>query len=371
MRRKAIVVGAGVFGASIADHLASQRWKVELVEQYEPGDVRASSGGETRLLRYSHGAEDFYTLSAYRARELWQGLERDAKEPLLVRSGVIWFAHNETGWEADSAASLARLGIPARRIEPSDVEGLFPSVETRDLAFALHEPQGGLLLARKAVRALVRRAQRRGATLTLAPARPDGDAVIIGEQRRSADVVIWACGPWLPKLFPGFIEAAVTKQDVLYMGAPAGWVTPGVPAWIDYDASVYGAGDVEGSGFKIASDLEGVVLDPDATDRLPDQRNIDRSRTYLKRRFPALSDAPLVMARTCQYTSTPDSQWIIARHPEHESVWLVGAGSGHGFKHGPSLGEYVGRLVDGKTRPDPRFGLARRASAASLRTARR
>lgn len=359
MRRKAIVVGAGVFGASIADHLAANRWKVELIEQYQPGHVRASSGGESRLLRFAHGGEEFYTVLAYRARELWEALEREARETILLRSGAVWFGHGEAGWEAQSAKTLARLGIPARRIDAADVADLFPSVETRDIEFALYEPQGGVLMARRAVRALVHRAQRRGATLTLAPARPDGDAVMIGDERRSADVVIWACGPWLPKLFPDAVSATVTKQDVLHVGAPAGWATPNVPAWIDYDASMYGTGDIEGSGFKVAPDFDGDAVDPDAMERFTDQRTIDRVRTYLRLRFPDLASAPVVMARTCQYTSTADSNWIIAPHPDHPSVWLVGAGSGHGFKHGPALGELVAAQVLGFAPIEAAFALGR------------
>ncbi len=369
MRRKAVVVGAGVFGASIADYLAANRWKVELIEQYEPGHARQSSGGETRLIRYSHGTADWYSVLAYRARELWHDLERDSGEQLFLRSGVVWFAHREGGWESDSAATLARLGIPARLIESADLERMFPSIETRDLAFALHEPQGGVLLARRAVRALVRRARRRGVTLTAAPARPDGDGVTVGGERRRADVVVWACGPWLPKLFPGTVAAAVTHQDVVYLGAPPGWATPDVPGWVDYDGAMYGTGDVEGLGFKVGPDFEGDPIDPDTLDRLPSQRSIDVARTYMKRRFPALGAAAVVMTRTCQYTSTPDANWIVAPHPEHPSVWIVGGGSGHGFKHGPALGEYVGGLVAGNIAPDPNLGLGRRDVGRNLRTA--
>jgi glycine/D-amino acid oxidase-like deaminating enzyme len=369
MRRKAIVVGAGVFGASIADHLAANRWKVELIEQYEPGHARQSSGGETRLIRYSHGTAEWYSMLSYRARELWHGLERDSGEQLLLRSGVVWFAHREGGWESDSVATLARLGIPARTIDPGQLGRMFPSIETRDLAFAVHEPQGGVLMARRAVRALVHRAQRRGVRLTAAAAQPDGDGVIVGEERRRADVVVWACGPWIPRLFPDLVSTSVTQQDIIYVGAPAGWSTPDVPGWIDYDGAMYGSGDVEGTGFKVGPDFQGEPIDPDTVDRLPTQRSIDVTRTYLRRRFPALGDAPVVMTRTCQYTSTPDANWIVAPHPEHPSVWIVGAGSGHGFKHGPALGEYVGRLVAGAIAPDPMLGLGRRNAGRNLRTA--
>jgi sarcosine oxidase len=92
-------------------------------------------------------------------------------------------------------------------------------------------------------------------------------------------------------------------------------------------------------------------------------------RGYLARRFPALADAPLVYSRVCPYALTADTNFLLARHPEEPRVWLLGGGSGHGFKHGPSLAEYVAGLLEGREEPDERFGLGERRPAASLRTA--
>ena len=50
-----VIVGAGTFGGSLAWWLAREGHGVTLVDQFEPGDRRASSGGETRLLRCAHG----------------------------------------------------------------------------------------------------------------------------------------------------------------------------------------------------------------------------------------------------------------------------------------------------------------------------
>jgi len=85
--------------------------------------------------------------------------------------------------------------------------------------------------------------------------------------------------------------------------------------------------------------------------------------------FPGLADAPLDDATTCTDALTPDTHFLIAPHPEHERVWLLGGGSGHGYKHGPALAEYVEKLLEGEDEPDPRFALGQRAPAISLRTA--
>ena len=65
----------------------------------------------------------------------------------------------------------------------------------------------------------------------------------------------------------------------------------------------------------------------------------------------------------CQYENTSNGDFLIDRHPEAENVWLVGGGSGHGFKHGPAVGEYVAERLTGGGAPEPRFGLATKQAA--------
>lgn len=362
-----MVVGAGIFGVSLADHLAGSGWDVELVERHHPGHVRASSGGESRLIRSGHGRADWYTSLAWRARTLWRQIEADTGTDLMVESGVVWFGAGD-GWVTDSAVTMARLGIPAERVEPGDLRSLFPSIDPTGIGVAVYEPRAGVLRAAKAVEVLANRAITRGARFTAATAVPEGRGVQVDGSRTGADVVVWACGPWLPALFPGLLEVRVTKQDIVHFGAGRRWAAPGVPGWIDFDASMYGCGDIDGKGFKAASDIEGPPFDPERGERVPAPESVRRARGYLARRFPELAEAPVVLTRTCQYTSTADGQWVIAPHPEHDGVWLLGGGSGHGFKHGPALAEYVARLIGGEEEPDPRFGLAPRSGGQSLRT---
>jgi sarcosine oxidase len=81
----AVVVGAGVFGVSTARELVRRGWNVRVVEQYTPGDVRSGSGGDTRLLRFSHAEAEWYTLLARRALELWRELEAETGVQLFER----------------------------------------------------------------------------------------------------------------------------------------------------------------------------------------------------------------------------------------------------------------------------------------------
>src|SRR5829696_3155967 len=125
---RVLIVGAGTFGASLAWWLAGRGDEVVLVDQFEPGDARATSGGETRLIRCSHGADADYTAMARRARELWRELEAESGTDLFRECGVSWFAHRERGWEAESLRALASLGIPAERLSVEDAAARFPSL---------------------------------------------------------------------------------------------------------------------------------------------------------------------------------------------------------------------------------------------------
>ena len=95
MSRRAAVVGAGIFGASLARRLALDGWEVRLYERHEPGHERAASGCESRLIRYAHGGDAWYARSAWRARELWRELEAEAGRELLRECGVAWFARSD------------------------------------------------------------------------------------------------------------------------------------------------------------------------------------------------------------------------------------------------------------------------------------
>ena len=187
---------------------------------------------------------------------------------------------------------------------------------------------------------------------------------------------MFAAGPWLPRLFPDVAAdlIRVTKQDVVFVGPPAGdgrFDADHLPCWVDYAAAFYGLPAVDGRGMKLAPDRYGPVFDPTHGERIVDPESVRLARRYLAKRFPDLADAPVVETRVCQYETTPDTHFVIDRHPGFDNVWLVGGGSGHGFKHGPMIGQHVvRRIAGGALEPgEERFGLGHaRASTGNLRT---
>jgi monomeric sarcosine oxidase len=364
------VVGAGVFGAWTAHALAGMGRKVLLLDSYGAANSRASSGGESRVIRAGYGAEEFYTRWAAQSLTLWRELfERNNRPELFRRTGVLWLARGDDRLSADTLSTLRRLDVPSEHLSRDELERRFPQFAFADDSWAVFEPEGGVLLARRAVRLVVEGARRLGCEYRVAHAAPpegegragsiktsDGAAV-------SAGHFVYACGPWLPKVFPELLAGRIspTRQEVYFFGAPAGdarFRARAMPAWVDWRAEVYGLPDVESRGVKIALDRHGPAFDPDASERAPTEATLREVRRLLAERLPALAGAPLVEARVCQYENTSNGDFLIDRHPAFSNVWLVGGGSGHGFKHGPAVGRHVSQLLTEGAAAEPRFSLA-------------
>ena len=372
-----IVIGAGAFGAWTALWLRRLGASVTLVEQYAPGNALSSSGDESRVTRSAHGGDEFYPRWQRRALRHW----RELAPELVIDTGTMWLASHADGFEADSLATLTRLGIPAERIDLDGLAVRYPQMALDGVGWALFEPEAGALLARRAVAAVARAFGNEGGELRIGRAAVRGEQVSINAEPVEADAIVFAAGPWLQTLLAGVpgLALSVTQQEVIYIATPAGdarFSAGSLPIWVDYDAAFYGLPSIEGRGFKIAPDWPGPVVDPDRQERRLSDARIAASRDYLRRRFPALADQPVAEGRVCQYELTADQHFIIDRHPTLDGAWVVGGGSGHGFKHAPVVGEYVAALVMGDQRAsaelaptDDRFALRSRESAGGLRTA--
>ena len=369
------VIGAGVFGAWTAYRLREAGQTVALLDGYGPANSRASSGGESRIIRMGYGADEVYTRWAARSLTLWQNFVRHTRRPLFQRTGVLWFAHADDPYSLATIETLDRVGVGFERLAPEELQSRYPQINFSPEMWGIFEPDSGVLLARRAVQAIVREAIERGVSYlpeAVAPPAVEGrlDCVSTsGGSTVSAGNFVFACGPWLPKIFPALLRDLIqpTRQEVLFFGVGAGdrrFAPPTMPAWIDFKDFVYGIPDLESRGFKVAIDRHGPPFDPDTGERVVTAEGLAAVRAYLARRLPALQDAPVVETRVCQYENTSNGDFLIDRHPAFSNVWLVGGGSGHGFKHGPALGAYVADLLlkDG-TGFDPRFTLDTKSKA--------
>jgi len=364
-----VVIGAGVFGAWTAYHLRRSGRQVLLIDAHGPGNSRSSSGDESRIIRMGYGADEIYTRSALRSLQSWRELGERAREPLFCPTGVLWLAHEDDLYPQQTFETLQRAGIECERVGVSELAVRYPQFAADEISWAFLEPESGVLLARRAVRAVVCEAVRAGVTYLQDAVRPpDGsrrldDIVTVGGRRIAAQNFVFACGPWLPKLFPDLLSERIrpTRQEVFYFGAPAGndrFSPPAMPTWIDFKDEAYGLPDIDGRGIKCAIDRHGEPFDPDTGQRLASSEGLVLVRKYLARRVPAMKDAPVLESRVCQYENTSNGDFLIDRHPHFENVWLAGGGSGHGFKHGPAIGEYIAARIDGSNEGiEPRFSL--------------
>ncbi len=373
----AIIVGAGVFGAWTAWHLRRAGKRVLLLDAAGPANARASSGGESRMTRTIYGADDIYTRMAWDSLPDWRWLSGRSGLPILHAIGVLMFFGKREPFVDQSIEAHRRLGLRLDVLDRAELQRRYPQVAWDGVELGLFEPALGALMARRAVLTLVEEFVAAGGEYRRAAIRPPAEGALLegvqtttGETLRAREYV-FACGPWMPKVFPGILGGRIfpTRQEVYFIAPESGddrFSTAHLPGWADFNGGdiYYGFPDLESRGFKIAHDAHGVAFDPDTGDRSPTEAAMADCRSYLARRFPALAARPIVESRVCQYENSSNGDLLIDRHPQWANAVLVGAGSGHGLKHGPAVGRYAADLVlDRPRRPEPRFSLASKGEA--------
>ena len=372
------VIGAGSFGAWCAKFIADAGHSVTLVDAYGPANPRASSSDHSRVIRAGYGADAIYSQWATQSLRDWQALAAATGQSLLARTGALFLASAaDDAYVRDTHATLSALGVGVEWLEPAEVERRFPQIAVDDLSGCVYEPQAGVVRARAAVQALVAHLMANGrvtflsAKATVPDEQQDSLAVSTAAGLRlDADAFVFACGPWLPKIFPLAVGERVraTRQEVLFFGTPAGntqFSASRLPVWIDFRSGLYGIPDLDAHGFKVGVDRHGPLIDPDSLDRVVDAGIVQQTREWISRRFPALRGAPLVDAHVCQYENTSSGDFVIDRHPMWSHCWIVGGGSGHGFKHGPAVGRHVSELIEGRAEVQQRFSLNTKSTAAA------
>jgi glycine/D-amino acid oxidase-like deaminating enzyme len=352
------VIGAGAFGGWSALYLQRAGAQVTLIDAWGPGNSRSSSGDETRIIRGTYGVDHIYTDLAARALQLWRANERKWKRCFLHRIGVLWMAAGNDSYERTSLSALRTAKIPYQELSPRQLAKRWPQINFNQVEWAVFEPESGYLAARAACQAVAEEFVAEGGTFHQAAVLVEGldagawkELLLSDGSRQRADMYVFACGPWMGQVFPNAIGRRIesTKQELFYFGPPAGdhrYDDRHLPVWGDHrDRFMYGIPGNQGRGFKVADDTRGPAFDPTHGERIANPEQLRLVREYMAFRFPGMKDAPLVETRVCQYEQTADSHFIVDRHPGKENVWLLGGGSGHGFKHGPALGELVAKLI--------------------------
>jgi sarcosine oxidase len=365
------IIGAGVFGAWTAHFLRHSGASVLLLDAYGPANSRASSGGETRIIRMGYGPDELYTRWAQRALPLWHELSARMGREFFHQTGVLWLSNDVDVYLKSLYQVLGNAGVRREGLTSAEIRRRWPQFRFEDVTWGVLEPDSGILMARSSVQALVSDLLNNGVEYRAAEVAIPGVCGKLAEVKTSAGnsisagTFIFACGAWLPKLFPDLLRDRIfpTRQEVFFLGPPPGsdaFRAPGMPVWLDrtHPDLPYALPDIEGRGFKIAFDRHGGAFDPDMGVRVVAPSSVERLQGYLKQYIPAMANSPILETRVCQYENTWNGDFLIDRHPELENVWIAGGGSGHGFKHGPALGEYLSARILHGGPPEARFSLA-------------
>jgi len=368
-----VVVGAGAFGGWTALYLVRSGFSVTLVDSWGAGNSRSTSGDETRVIRSGYGANETYFDMNVRALELWKENQERFGKQLFYNTGVAWFCYDQKSPLVDDSIPFTiKHKMEYEYLSSTEIQKRYPVVNTADLHHAWLDPYGGYLKARESCQAVFDAFLKEGGRFIQAFVQPgkistgsiQGIQLHTGE-KLVADAFIFACGPWLGKIFPEVLNNTITctKQEAYYFGVPKEFASQfeKLPTWIDLDGKdfYYGIPGNANRGFKIGVDRRGEMFDPTNGERVLNPEVLLHARNFLAHRFPALKNAPLLENRVCPYENSPDGNFIFDNHPEANNLWFLGGGSGHGFKHGPALGEWVAQTLSGKAYKPYSFPLVR------------
>ena len=358
-----LVVGAGTFGLWTALHLQRLGARVTVVDAYGAGNSRQTSGGETRGVRTSYGDRPhgrLWTQWATKAIQKWTEWDEMGRERLLPRvffnTGDLILRARSEPYIQDTRGHWDALGSPYEALTADEVAYRWPWIRFDDLEVALYEPAAGVVRARRAIESVARVFEEEGGTITLGRVSLGdrsgamlANVTVDGGGTLTAGTIIFACGPWFPKMFPELMQNRIRIPIgyVFYFGVPPGdtrFSYPQMPSYGVPGCTGWPALPPDHRGFRVRTGGR-APEDPDTSDRwVPPEAHV-RPRQILEQHFPDLVGAPLNETRACHYESSVDGNFIVDHHPDFDNVWLLGGGSAEAFKFGPVLGEYIARRV--------------------------
>jgi sarcosine oxidase len=352
-----VVIGAGAFGGWTALYLREMGASVTMIDAYGAGNSRASSGGETRQIRAGYGDREIYTRWVIQAFDRWKARQAEWGKTLFFQTGELGLVPEWTRNLRSSKTVLDKLGVDNQVIPHDELVRRFPQINVERIDFGFYVPSTGVLKAREGCVAVAQAFQKKSGRFITAKAAPGRhsngrlqDVTLATGQAIAAQTFVFACGPWLAKVFPDVMrnKLVTPRRTEFFIGTPPGderFTYPNMPNWAVGGA--YGFPSIEGRGFKVAPSFEDVFVDPDTQERIVTPDEVAKVRAFVATWFPALEDQPIVETKVCQYENSVDEHFIVDRHPAYDNVWLVGGGSGHGYKHGIMLGDYVAHRVAG------------------------
>lgn len=342
-----VVVGGGVVGVMTALTLQRRGERVTLIDRWEPGHARASSTDYNRVIRAISGRDVFYTRWARESRQRWLELQAETGVHLMYECGALILATaGHCDWEDATAETFDHVGVPYYRFSADEVAVRFPQFRTPEIAYALFEPEAGMLMAHRCVITALDLFKKAGGVVKRARVTTDAqERPMLDGAPLDADLVIMATGPWMAEMFPRTIKpiSTIVGVNVLYTSTPDGseeFDMSRMPCWIDHGQNSFGLPSSEGSGVKAAVVIPDEI-DLDNDERLIRRATLSRTRSYIRHRFPKLVGERVVDSKFNQIILTPDTHFILDWHPEQPNLLFAGGCSGHLFKHAPVFAEFA------------------------------
>jgi sarcosine oxidase len=363
-----IVVGAGLLGLAAARALSGRGREVTVLEQAGVGHEGSGSKGGCRIFRFGYPEPEYVAMVA-RARGLWRELEDQSGRQLLLPVPHLTFGPDLPAVRA----ALAAVGLPCELLPPDEAAARFPAV--RLPGPVLLEPESAVIAADQALAALAGDGPQVRTGVRVTGLADDGRRVRVETSAGplSARVVIICAGPFTSGLLgpAGMaVPAAATQEQVAYLapaaagaarpaaGQPRVDESPVAPIIIGHDApSPYGLPVPGSDRYKFGLHHTGPPVRPGSQPQDPDPAMTAALVQAAAELLPGFSPDP-VAAERCVYDNSPDHDFILDRVGQV----VIGCGtSGHGFKFGPLLGEWLASLATGERDdlPGPRFSLSR------------
>lgn len=369
-----VILGVGAMGSAACYHLARRGLSVLGIEQFEMGHDRGSSHGRSRVIRKAYFEDPRYVPLLHECYSLWRELEAASGDALLQIAGCLNLGPAEHECIRGARASVEQHRLPHEILGGDEVRRRWPVFQPNAGDVGVYEDEGGMLFPEKCIAAQVRLAEAKGCrilqrTRAMAwSATPQGVIVQTSAGRFECGRLIITAGAWLPVIaaqlgLPLTIERQV--QAWFAPTAPESFAVGRMPVFIHFlaDHSYYGLPHTGDGAVKVARHHGGAATTAETVDRTVSTLDEADIRSYLKRHMPQ-ADGKMLDAKICLYTNTPDENFIIDRHPNHENVLIAGGFSGHGFKFSGLVGRILSELVvEGRTSsPIDLFSVGRFAS---------
>jgi sarcosine oxidase len=347
-----VVVGLGALGSGAAWQLASRGHSVVGLEQFELGHSRGASHDTSRILRHSYHTPAYVRLTC-EAYDDWALLEAKSGESLVtVVGGLDLFPPDCAIRPDDYIASLRELGIGFEELDVAEIRRRWPQFHPPPGTLGLFQERGAIVPAARGTAVMQRLAVESGATLSgltsVGRVTDHGTHVEVeaGGTAYTCRGVVVAADAWTNQVLAGLdmeIPLTVTLEQPTYFAPTDPAAYRDIPLWIWMDEpSYYGFPCYGEDTVKAAQDCGGPVVDPDRRTSAPDPEMLDRLASFMGSLLPG--SGPVERSLRCQYTLTPDRDFVLAPVPGHPSV-VVGLGSAHGFKFAPTFGRILADLV--------------------------